>query len=215
MLLLCGTAFGQDVPPSFVVELSRDFAAESADTAPLEIWSFVYRGSTVYYVAPRFCCDLPGALYDGEGKLVCRTGGGIAGNYSDGNCLDFYEARTNGKRLWQHPAQAECASIFRYDEARSRIFVVCPTVTDLDPSEIDRLIADIFEGFAGPPDEYFISFFAYPDLVGYEDDERLLDSVQRGDWAEGFVGEYYTYSHEITLWPRIASKRVTISLPAP
>jgi hypothetical protein len=103
VLLMSCAAFGDDAVPDFVTQLANDFAAQSPDTAPLEIWSYLYRGSTVYYVAPIFCCDLPGVLYDAKGDMICRAGGGIAGNHQDDNCPYFPEARENGKLLWQHP----------------------------------------------------------------------------------------------------------------
>lgn len=89
--------------PDFVAKLADDYAAQSPEMAPLEIWSYSYRGSAVYYVAPMFCCDLPGVLYDAEGEVICRAGGGIAGSYLDDNCPDFLETRSNAKLLWRHP----------------------------------------------------------------------------------------------------------------
>lgn len=104
--LLCSTACADDAVPDFVDDLAGRFAAESPETAPLEIWSYSYRGSTVYYVTPR-CCDLPGVLYDEMGVVICRAGGGIAGNYNDGNCPEFVSVRKDGKRLWRHPEHPE------------------------------------------------------------------------------------------------------------
>lgn len=104
VLLMSCVVFGDEAAvPDFVANLTNDFATQSVDTAPLEIWSYEYRGSAVYYVSPMFCCDLPGILYDATGNVICHVGGGIGGNYHDGNCPDFAAAQDEGKLLWQHP----------------------------------------------------------------------------------------------------------------
>jgi hypothetical protein len=101
--LVSASAIGADEMPDFLTGLARKFARESADTAPLEIWSYCYRGSTVFYVAPQYCCDLPGVLYDESGQVICNFGGGIANVYDDGNCPGFADVRATGQLLWQHP----------------------------------------------------------------------------------------------------------------
>jgi hypothetical protein len=109
----------------------------------------------------------------------------------------------------------DCANIVRYDERNSRIFVVCPTVTEMNTTEMSRLVTEIFVRLDGPPDEYFISFFGRADMVGYKTDSELHEHVSNGEWAKAYLGEYYTHSHEITLWPALPKKRVVRELPLP
>ncbi|MCZ6516647.1 MAG: hypothetical protein O6763_04070 [Gammaproteobacteria bacterium] len=85
----------------------------------------------------------------------------------------------------------------------------------MNAEQIGQLVTEIFAQFDGPPDEYFISFFAREDLVGYKTDSGLEKAVSSGDWAKAYLGEYYTHSHEITLWPALPEKRVVLQLPLP
>ena len=108
-----------------------------------------------------------------------------------------------------------CADAVRLDEENVRIFVVCPDISEMNDADITQLVVDIFSRLEGLSDEYFISFFARDDIVGYKTDEKLADDVASGDWANAYLGEYYTHSHRITLWPAIPAKRTVRQLPAP
>jgi len=108
-----------------------------------------------------------------------------------------------------------CTSVARFDEVNSRIFVVCPTLIDMSDAEIAQVTVDVFAKLSVAPGEYFISFFANAELAGYKTDNRLADYVSSGEWAQAYLGEYYTHSHAITLWPANPDKRVVRRLPPP
>lgn len=78
-----------------------------AGAAPMPAWlrdlphegamQYRYQGKTVYYVPPG-CCDLPGMLYDDQGRLLCHPDGGFTG-LGDRRCPDFADTRTDGRPL--------------------------------------------------------------------------------------------------------------------
>lgn len=88
--------------PAFLAGVISSLENESAATSPEEIWSYFFDNKNVYYVAPRYCCDLPSTLYDASGNVLCYPDGGIAG-VGDGRCPTFFENRSNGVRIWRHP----------------------------------------------------------------------------------------------------------------
>jgi hypothetical protein len=92
--------------PAFVSQLiARQHTGVGSVSAPGSIWRYQYRGRMVYYVHPRFCCDLMSRLYDAEGKLLCYPSGGIAGG-GDGECTDFFRERLDEELLWRPGADA-------------------------------------------------------------------------------------------------------------
>jgi hypothetical protein len=98
--LACAPALGEAWPP-FVRQLIAREEGAPKKNPPGSIWRYEYRGRVVFYVPPS-CCDVPSELYDGEGELLCSPDGGMAGD-GDGKCPDFFDARTNGRRVWSDP----------------------------------------------------------------------------------------------------------------
>jgi hypothetical protein len=93
----CGPTAGEERPP-FVEQLVVRLQAEPKANPPASIWRYRYEGRVVFYVPPS-CCDVPSALYDGDGNLVCSPDGGITGG-GDGRCSDFFSARTDEQLVW-------------------------------------------------------------------------------------------------------------------
>lgn len=106
----------------------------------------------------------------------------------------------------------ECGGIVRVDEQNVRIFVLCPELPTMSSSEIRQSIRDIFERLDHLDGEYFISFFTTEELAAYKDDPRVARAVSSGAWSRGYLGEYYTHSNQLTLWPALPEKRRTLSL---
>jgi hypothetical protein len=99
LLMASPCAFAQtDVPP-FVATLISHFKAAPPKASPGSIWRYIYRGETVYYVPPLFCCDISSYLYDAKGIVLCRPDGGFVG-IGDGKCPDFLKERSQGELLW-------------------------------------------------------------------------------------------------------------------
>jgi len=92
--------------PDFLQDIIVSLESERPENAPEEIWQFVLEERTVFYIAPRYCCDLPSILYDATGNVICHPDGGIVGA-GDGQCLDFFKLRSDGVRLWRHPGLDE------------------------------------------------------------------------------------------------------------
>lgn len=105
-----------------------------------------------------------------------------------------------------------CTEVVRFDERNSRLFVVCPELLDMNEDEIRNTIKAIFTKFDGPPDEYFISFFSLKELAGYKNEPCCESAISTGDWGNAYLGEYYTHSNELTLWPAIPSKGRVLKL---
>ncbi len=97
----CGgtpTAPSASVPP-WVATLIGSFQRAPVGNPPQSIYSYTYRGQTVYYV-PAQCCDQFSTLYDASGQVLCAPDGGVTGQ-GDGRCSDFFGARTNGVLIWR------------------------------------------------------------------------------------------------------------------
>ena len=88
----------EDHHPEFVEKLIVRFESGPKQNPPGSIWRYHYNGRVVFYVPPS-CCDVPSALYDGDGNLICAPDGGLTGD-GDGRCPDFFRARTQGSRVW-------------------------------------------------------------------------------------------------------------------
>ncbi len=101
LLLAANPCFSEESdPPQFLSDLIAQFENGTVENSPGEIWKYSYRGTTVYYVPPRYCCDLPSKLYDSHGNLLCRPDGEFTGR-GDGNCSAFIKERSNGEILWK------------------------------------------------------------------------------------------------------------------
>lgn len=68
---------------------------------PQKIFSYKYKGSTVYYVtAP--CCDFFSDLLSADCELIAHPDGGITGK-GDGRAADFHKLRSGEKLVWEDP----------------------------------------------------------------------------------------------------------------
>ena len=84
--------------PEFVQRLIAQLESGPKKESPGSIWRYDYKGNVVFYVPPS-CCDVPSALYDQNGNVICVPDGGIAGD-GDGRCPDFFQVRTDESRIW-------------------------------------------------------------------------------------------------------------------
>lgn len=92
--------FAQPYIPPFVAKLIVQFESGPARASPGSIWQYRYKGNIVFYVPRLACCDIMSRLYDIHGHLICHPDGGIAGD-GDDRCIDFFERRTAGQRIWK------------------------------------------------------------------------------------------------------------------
>jgi hypothetical protein len=84
--------------PACVQTLIEKFTKEEKQNPPRSIYSYTYKGKTVYYVtAP--CCDFFTDVYDENCKLIGHPDGGITGK-GDMNMMDFNTLKTNEKLVW-------------------------------------------------------------------------------------------------------------------
>jgi len=67
---------------------------------PLKVYSYLYKGQTVYYIPVYQCCDFASQLVDENCNVVCSPDGGLSGR-GDGRCPDFTATRSNEKLVWQ------------------------------------------------------------------------------------------------------------------
>ncbi len=75
--------------------------AAPVGTPGYSITRYVYQGQTVFYV-PAQCCDGLSALLDSCGQPICAPDGGLSGA-GDGQCPDFFDARTDEMLVWSDP----------------------------------------------------------------------------------------------------------------
>jgi hypothetical protein len=80
-------------------EMIAGFKNEEKQNPPRKIYSYTYKGQTVYYVTPP-CCDFFSDLYDSKCKLIGHPDGGITGK-GDGKFTDFEKTKTNEKLVWE------------------------------------------------------------------------------------------------------------------
>ncbi|MBP6430838.1 MAG: hypothetical protein KA319_03645 [Ferruginibacter sp.] len=84
--------------PACVQTLIEKFSKEEKQEPRRSIYSYTYKGKTVYYVtAP--CCDFFTDVYDESCNLIGHPDGGITGK-GDMNMLDFNTLKTNEKLIW-------------------------------------------------------------------------------------------------------------------
>jgi hypothetical protein len=87
-----------NVPPC-IVDKIQEIELALVWNPPAEIWSYRYKGETVYYIPPR-AYDIPSILMNERCQVICNPSGGITGK-GDGRCTDFFEKRTNEKLIWK------------------------------------------------------------------------------------------------------------------
>jgi hypothetical protein len=84
--------------PTCVQTLIAKFSKEEKQEPRRSIYSYTYKGKTVYYVtAP--CCDFFTDVYDENCTLIGHPDGGITGK-GDMNMLDFNTEKKNEKLIW-------------------------------------------------------------------------------------------------------------------
>jgi hypothetical protein len=87
--------------PAWVDQMIAKFQSDPVGNPPQSIWSYQYKGETVYFI-PQQCCDQYSQLFDANGTEICAPDGGIVAG-GDGKCPDFFSQRTNEKLVWQDP----------------------------------------------------------------------------------------------------------------
>jgi hypothetical protein len=84
--------------PVCVQTLIEKYSKGKVENPPRSIYSYTYKGKTVYYVtAP--CCDFFSDVYDESCNLIGHPDGGITGK-GDMNMMDFNTLKTNEKLIW-------------------------------------------------------------------------------------------------------------------
>lgn len=84
--------------PTCVQILVEKFSKEKVQNPPRSIYSYTYKGKTVYYVtAP--CCDFYSDLYDENCNLIGHPDGGFTGR-GDMKMPDFEKEKSNEKLVW-------------------------------------------------------------------------------------------------------------------
>ncbi|RYY44292.1 MAG: hypothetical protein EOO06_18380 [Chitinophagaceae bacterium] len=79
-------------------KLIAEFQAAKVENPPRKIYSYTYKGNTVYYV-PAICCDFYSDLYDTNCRLIGHPDGGFTGK-GDGKMTDFADTRSNERLIW-------------------------------------------------------------------------------------------------------------------
>jgi hypothetical protein len=92
-------AAAKDSLPGCINELIQRFQKEEIQNPPRKIYSYQYKGSTVYYVTPP-CCDFFSELYDNKCNLLGHPDGGITGK-GDGKLADFTKLKLNETLVWE------------------------------------------------------------------------------------------------------------------
>ncbi len=105
-----------------------------------------------------------------------------------------------------------CTAVARFDERNNRLFVVCPTITEMSDPAIARVITTLLAQRDAPADGYSISFFSRSDMAGYKTESHLAEYLASGEWRDAYLGEYDVDSGELTLWPLMPDKRVVREL---
>ncbi len=96
-----GCATAPQAKPKWIDARIVQLQKEHPGNPPFTIWQYRYKGQTVFYFPPQ-CCDIPSMLLDTKQKRICSPDGGFAGN-GDGQCADFFTARTEEKLIWRDP----------------------------------------------------------------------------------------------------------------
>lgn len=85
--------------PKWVQDLIAKLQAEPVANPPAFLIRYSHAGTSYYYLPPR-CCDIPGKLFNAEGKAICAPDGGLTGK-GDGRCPDFVHGLKNGVKIWE------------------------------------------------------------------------------------------------------------------
>ena len=85
--------------PACIQKMIEQYKTEEKQNPPRQIYSYLYKGKTVYYVTPP-CCDFFSDLYDSSCVLIGHPDGGFTGK-GDGKTSDFKDTRTNEKLIWK------------------------------------------------------------------------------------------------------------------
>ncbi len=94
-----GVYEGVNEVPEWVRKIIAKEKAGRVANPPASISRCTYGNRTVYYRPPR-CCDIPGVLWDENGKFVCSPDGGMTGR-GDGKCPDFHAAKKECVIIWR------------------------------------------------------------------------------------------------------------------
>ncbi|MFZ1530493.1 MAG: hypothetical protein WAT19_17195 [Ferruginibacter sp.] len=82
-----------------IQEMIAKFSETEKHLRPSKVYSYQYKGETVYYVvAP--CCDNFNELYDAECKLLGNPDGGFTGR-GDGKFPDWEAEKKDEKLIWE------------------------------------------------------------------------------------------------------------------
>jgi hypothetical protein len=107
-ILFAGARCGDLLPdepdtrnPEWLDALIAQIELEEVTDPPTAIYSYRYRGETVYYRTSR-CCDIRSIVYDAEGRVLCEPDGGVGGG-GDARCPDFLETRSEERLVFQDP----------------------------------------------------------------------------------------------------------------
>lgn len=98
-VLGCKTDDLPDDLPDCIRKEIKQIESQGVWNPPARIFSYVYKGKTVYYIPAR-CCDIPSTLLDENGKTLCFPSGGFT-SAGDGKCPDFFTSRSDEKLIWQ------------------------------------------------------------------------------------------------------------------
>jgi len=85
--------------PACVKKMIDQYKVEEKQNPPRQVYSYSFKGQTVYYVTPP-CCDFFSDLYDSTCVLIGHPDGGFTGR-GDGKMNDFKDTRTNEKLIWR------------------------------------------------------------------------------------------------------------------
>ncbi len=94
-----GTGVAGDDLPEWIKKRIEDEKAGKIANPPASIFRCVYRNRIVYYRPPK-CCEIPGILWDENGKFICSPDGGLTGR-GDGKCPDFHAAKKDCATIWR------------------------------------------------------------------------------------------------------------------
>ncbi len=94
-----GAAPGTVPALAWLDSLIKTWQSEPVGNPPRSVYSYDYKGQTVYYVPPQ-AGDQYSQLYDTQGNLICAPDGGLTGK-GDGKCPDFASQASNKVLIWQ------------------------------------------------------------------------------------------------------------------
>ena len=99
--LSCDEIVDDDGATSCIREKIAQFKREKVSNPPRYVYSYQYKGKTVYYITSD-CCNQYNILYDVNCNVICSPDGGISGK-GDGKCSDFFDTATNPILIWKDP----------------------------------------------------------------------------------------------------------------